>query len=204
MNEGSFYMATYTTTPRSLLVVNDNNETQNDICRCLTGYDIHHARDHIRALTLVKTHAPAVAIIDLCLALDTAIIDEISLIENILRLAPMTRIIALVEAQNRIMAARAIAAGAYNFFIKPIHSNLLTMLVNRAYRLYELHAEDHVIPTKKSKPTTAPMPLPGLITNNARMLVLCKKIEKIAHTDVTTLIHGESGSGKEVGCVPPV
>jgi len=39
-------------------------------------------------------------------------------------------------------ALRAVSMGAYDFFNKPINAELLSFLVNRAYRMHELESEN--------------------------------------------------------------
>ena len=83
--------------------------------------------------------------------------------------------------------------GAYDFFYKPIDADMLELIVNRAYRLYELEDENRRLATKQTE-----SPLEGLITGSDDMLQVCRTVEKVAPTDATVLVLGESGTGKEL------
>jgi two-component system NtrC family response regulator len=65
-------------------------------------------------------------------------------------------------------------------------------MVNRAYQVYELELENRRLTQSEDK-----MPLEGVIATSSTMLNVCRTIEKIAPTDITTLLLGASGTGKE-------
>jgi two-component system NtrC family response regulator len=67
------------------------------------------------------------------------------------------------------------------------------MIVDRAFYLYELEDENRVLTASRAN-----SPLDGVIANSPEMLRVCRTIEKVAPTDVTTLLLGESGTGKEL------
>jgi two-component system NtrC family response regulator len=83
--------------------------------------------------------------------------------------------------------------GAYDFFYKPIDADMLELIVNRAYRLYDLEEENRRLSTH-----SAESPLEGIITGGENMLQVCRTVEKVAPTDTSVLILGESGTGKEL------
>jgi two-component system NtrC family response regulator len=87
-----------------------------------------------------------------------------------------------------------VALGAYDFFHKPIDSDLLGFIVNRAYRLNELENENRRLHNTQH----AESPLEGVLTGSAEMLNVCRTIEKVAPSDATVLVLGESGTGKEL------
>ena len=94
---------------------------------------------------------------------------------------------------ERENALRAVAAGAYDYYQKPVDARTLGLIVDRAFHLYELEEEN-----RRLAQSGRESPLGGIVAASPGMLKLCRTIEKIAPTDVTTLILGESGTGKEL------
>jgi two-component system NtrC family response regulator len=83
--------------------------------------------------------------------------------------------------------------GAYDFYEKPIDPDLLAMTIQRATRLYQIEQENRRLQSVHGSSL-----LEGLIASSPEMLKVCRTVEKLAPTDVSTLILGESGTGKEV------
>ena len=90
-------------------------------------------------------------------------------------------------------ALTAVARGAYDFYEKPVDTDTLKLLVDRAFNIAELEAEN-----RRLQSQVAESPLDGIVAASESMLAVCRMIEKIAPTDVTTLLLGESGTGKEL------
>ncbi len=65
--------------------------------------------------------------------------------------------------------------------------------MERAARLFVLEEENRRLSARQ-----ADTPLDGLIAVSPEMLRVCRTVEKLAPTDVTTLLLGESGTGKEL------
>jgi two-component system NtrC family response regulator len=110
-----------------------------------------------------------------------------------LELDPSAKVIVLTGQNDQENALRAIRMGAYDFLSKPVDPDVLSLTVERAYRLYELQQENRRLQTAQQ--TGA---LSGLVTRDAQMQRICRTIEKVASSDVTVLLLGESGTGKEV------
>jgi two-component system NtrC family response regulator len=86
-----------------------------------------------------------------------------------------------------------VALGAYDFFAKPFEPELLGLTIDRAYRLWELQAEN-----RRLQALAHPDALAGLMTRDAEMQRICRLIERVAGSDATVMLLGESGTGKEV------
>ncbi len=112
--------------------------------------------------------------------------------EEILALAPYTKVIVVTGNNERENAVKAIAKGAYDYYQKPVDAETLGLIVERAYQLYELEQENRRL---QDRSATA---IDGVIAGSPQMLKVCRTLEKISPTDVTTLLLGESGTGKEV------
>ncbi len=182
------------TATRKLLVIEDDPGLQTQLRWCFEGYDVVIAGDREAALDAVRQHHPSVVTLDLGLPPDadgTSV--GFALLEDILQQAPHTKIIVVTGNNDREHATRSVAMGAYDFFYKPIDADMLELIVNRAYRVYELEEENRRLSSHQSE-----APLEGVITGGANMLLVCRTVEKVAPTDATVLVLGESGTGKEL------
>jgi two-component system NtrC family response regulator len=142
----------------------------------------------------MQRHQPTVITLDLGLPPDADGTSEgFAMLEDILLRAPHTKVIVVTGNNDRIHATRSVAMGAYDFFYKPIDADMLELIVNRAYRVYELEEENRRLSEQQSE-----SPLEGVITGSDSMLQVCRTVEKVSPTDATVLILGESGTGKEL------
>ncbi len=178
---------------RPLLVIEDDPGLQNQLRWCFEGFDVTVVGDKESALDAIVTLMPAVVTLDLGLPPDPANASEgLATLQAILNKAPNTKVIVVTGNDDRENAVRSIGIGAYDFYQKPIEVEILSLIIERAYALHELETENRKLLQSPSSP------LDGVIASSPQMLKLCRMIEKVAPTNATTLLLGESGSGKEV------
>ncbi|MBL1275190.1 MAG: PEP-CTERM-box response regulator transcription factor [Ectothiorhodospiraceae bacterium] len=178
---------------RSLLVVEDDPGLQNQLRWCFEGFDVTVAGDKKTALEALDTLSPAVVTLDLGLPPDPTNASEgLATLQAILNRAPHTKVIVVTGNDDRENAVRSIGMGAYDFYQKPIDPDILSLIIERAYALHELEAENRLLLQQTSSP------LDGVVASSPQMMKLCRIIEKVAPTNATTLLLGESGTGKEV------
>ena len=183
-----------TVKPRALLIVEDDPALQKQLRWSFDQFETLTAADRESALAQIHRHNPAVVTMDLGLPPDADSVSEgFRLLEQILAAAPDTKVIVLTGQNDRTNALRAIGLGAYDFFAKPFEPELLTLTIDRAFRLYDLQQENRRLQSMEHPPALA-----GLLTRNAEMLRVCRTIEKVANSSATVLLLGESGTGKEV------
>jgi two-component system NtrC family response regulator len=179
---------------RKLLVIEDDPGLQTQLRWCFENYEVIIAGDRETALAEMQQHQPPVITLDLGLPPDADGTSEgFAMLEDILLRAPHTKVIVVTGNNDRIHATRSVAMGAYDFFYKPIDADMLELIVNRAYRVYELEEENRRLSEQQSE-----SPLEGVITGSDSMLQVCRTVEKVSPTDATVLILGESGTGKEL------
>ena len=179
---------------RPLLIVEDDPALQKQLRWSFDKFEALTAGDRESALTQIHRHNPAVVTMDLGLPPDADSVSEgFLLLEQILAIAPDTKVIVLTGQNDQANALRAIALGAYDFFAKPFEPELLTLTIDRAFRLFDLQQENRRLQALKH-----PAALSGLLTRDGEMLRTCRTIEKVANTNATVLLLGESGTGKEV------
>ena len=178
---------------KHLLVVEDDKGLQSQLRWAFEDFDVEISGDRTEALNLFRRIEPGVVLLDLGLPPDPGGVSEgLATLSEILALAPETKVIIVTGDDDRANAVRAIAMGAYDFHQKPADPELLSLLVNRAQHVYELEREN-----RRLLHADQNMPLRGIITASPEMLKVCRTIEKIAPSDITTLLLGASGTGKE-------
>ena len=179
---------------RPLLIVEDDPALQKQLRWSFDKFEALTASDRESALAQLHRNNPAVVTMDLGLPPDADSVSEgFLLLEQILATAPDTKVIVLTGQNDQANALRAIALGAYDFFAKPFEPELLTLTIDRAFRLFDLQQENRRLKAAQHPPT-----LSGMLTRDGEMLRTCRTIEKVANTNATVLLLGESGTGKEV------
>lgn len=178
---------------KTLLVVEDDKGLQSQLRWAFDGFEVVIANDREEAIAHLRRLQPGVVLLDLGLPPDPGGVTEgLATLTEILSLVPETRVIVVTGDNDRGNAVKAISMGAYDFYQKPADPEILNLIVGRAYQVYELEIENRRLNQHKDK-----MPLEGIIATSPQMLVACKTIEKVAPTDITTLLLGASGTGKE-------
>ncbi len=177
-----------------LLIVEDDPALQKQIRWAFDQYETLTASDRESALVQVRRHMPPVVTMDLGLPPDADSVSEgFMLLEQILSIAPETKVIVLTGQNDRANALRAVGLGAYDFFAKPFEIEMLGLTIERAYRLYDLQQENSRLQMMQQ-----PDVLSGLISRDPEVLRVCRTVEKVAVSDATVLVLGESGTGKEL------
>ncbi len=178
---------------KKLLVVEDDRGLQNQLRWAFEEYEVLLAGNRAEGMAFLRREQPGVVLLDLGLPPDPGGVTEgMATLKEILSLAPETRIIVITGDNDRANAIEAVSLGAYDFYQKPVDPNVLGLIVERAYRVYELEAEN-----KRLQLNNRESPLQGIIASSPQMLEVCRLVERVAPTDVTVLLLGASGTGKE-------
>lgn len=178
---------------KTLLIVEDDPGIQSQLRWHFDDYQVISAVNREEAINAIRQYEPPVVLQDLGLPPDDEGVEEgFKTVQEIIKLAPKTKIIVVTGNSDYENAVRAVALGAYDFYQKPIDTQTLDLIVHRAYNIFELEKENIRLQDQQVSP------LAGIITTDPQMLKLCKTLEKIAPTNVTCTILGESGTGKEV------
>ncbi|MCD6680959.1 MAG: PEP-CTERM-box response regulator transcription factor [Burkholderiaceae bacterium] len=178
-----------------LMVVEDDIGLQKQMRWSFDRYNLLFASNRETAIALLRRHEPAVVTLDLGLPPDADGTREgFATLQEILTLAPATKVIVLTGQNDRGNALKAVGLGAADFFAKPFEADLLGIVVDRAFRLSDLERENRQLLARQASET----PLDGLLTRDPGMLKVCRLVERVAPTTATVLLLGESGTGKEV------
>jgi two-component system, NtrC family, response regulator len=179
---------------QALLVVEDDPGLQRQLRWCFDQYKVQVADDRESAIAAIRKSQPAVVTLDLGLPPDPGGVSEgFKTLQDILVETPHSKIIVITGNNDTGNAVKSIGLGAYDFYLKPIEPEILSLVVERAFRVFQLEEENRNLARQHFT-----YPLPGVIAASPEMHEVCRTIERLAPTDVTTLIYGESGTGKEV------
>ena len=179
---------------RKLLIVEDDPGLLNQLKWCFEGYDVYTAENREDAIAELRRHEPSVVLQDLGLPPRPEGIEEgLATLTETIKLAPHTKVIVVTGNGDQENALTAVAHGAYDFYEKPVDTDTLKLLVDRAFNIAELESENRRLQSQVNE-----SPLDGIVAASEGMLAVCRMIEKVAPTDVTTLLLGESGTGKEL------
>ena len=179
-----------------LLIVEDDEGLQRQLRWAYDDYEVVIAGNRTAAIDALRAEEPAVITLDLGLPPDPDGVSEgFATMAEILALKPDAKIIVASGHGARESALRAIAEGAYDFYQKPLDIDELGMIVRRAFHLHAIEADNARL---ASAPGADASVLGGLITAAPEMLKVARTIERVANADVSVMLLGASGTGKEL------
>ena len=177
-----------------LLIVEDDLGLQRQLKWCFDDHEVLMAATRSEAIAALRRFEPPVVLQDLGLPPDAEGVSEgMATLKEILSLAPQTKVIVVTGNHDRDNAVRAVSLGAYDFYQKPVDTDVLRLIVSRAFNIHALEEQN-----RQLREAQYNSPFEGLIATDEAMLKVCRTIEKVAPTDVSVLILGESGTGKEL------
>ncbi len=178
---------------RTLLIVEDDLGLQSQLRWHFEEYNVVVATTRDEALAALRKEQPDVILQDLGLPPDDEGVEEgFATLQQSLEIDPTLKIVVVTGHADFDNALRAVSMGAYDFYQKPVETNTLDLIVQRAFQMSALENELRRVQEEQSSP------LSGVIASDPEMIKICRTIEKLAPTNVTTLLLGESGTGKEV------
>ena len=177
-----------------LLVVEDDEGLQRQLKWAYEGYQVVCAGDRASAIEALRVHEPAVVTLDLGLPPDPdGTAEGFLTLSEILYIKPDTKVIVASGHGARESALRAIAMGAYDFYRKPVEIDELGLIVARAFHLHAIEAEN-----RRLEPSAGGAMFGSIVTSAPEMLKVARTIERVATADVSVMLLGASGTGKEL------
>jgi two-component system NtrC family response regulator len=179
-----------------LLVVEDDTGLQRQLKWSYEDQEVILAGDREAALEALRAHQPAVVTLDLGLPPDPDGVSEgFATLEAILATRPNTKVIVASGHGARESARRAIAMGAFDFYHKPVDIDELGLIVRRAYHVAELEAENRRLADAGNSGDKV---LGGIVTAAPEMIKVARMVERVATANVSVMLLGASGTGKEL------
>jgi two-component system, NtrC family, response regulator len=178
-----------------LLIVEDDEGLQRQLKWAYEGYRVISAGDRATAIEMVRLHEPAVVTLDLGLPPDPdGTAEGFATLTEIMALKPDTKIIVASGHGARESALKAIALGAYDFYRKPVDIDELGLIVSRAFHVHEIEAENRRLEAANGGPAA----LGAMLTGSPDMVKVVRTVERVASADVSVMLLGASGTGKEL------
>ena len=175
-----------------VLIVEDEPHALSGLAELVSGwgYRTETARDGIEALEKVTAWQPGIIVSDLKMP-------RMDGLELLARLGETSEKVAVImlTAQGSIEAAvEAMKNGAYDFIQKPVDPTRLRAILTNATRQRETDRELEVT-RRKLRETGV---LGSLVGASKKMQEIFTLIERVATSNVSVLITGDSGTGKEL------
>ncbi|MEO7505477.1 MAG: PEP-CTERM-box response regulator transcription factor [Sphingomicrobium sp.] len=179
-----------------LLVVEDDEGLQRQLKWAYDGYRVVIAGDRSAAVDLMRLHEPTVVTLDLGLPPDPdGTAEGFATLTDILALKAHAKVIVASGHGARESALKAIALGAYDFYRKPVDIDELGLIVARAFHVAEIEAENRRLAAAGGSAETV---LGAIVSGSPEMLKVARTIERVAGADVSVMLLGASGTGKEL------
>jgi two-component system NtrC family response regulator len=175
-----------------ILVVDDDLGIQKQLKWSFSNYEGIFAKDRYSAIAQLRRFEPKVITLDLGLPPDPTNASEgLATLTEIIALAPQTKVIVVTGNNDKVNALKAVSLGAYDFYQKPIDSDTIQILVSRAISMFDLEQQNRHL-------SAAAPSMQLIIGQSDEILAASRKAQRIAQTDISTLLLGDSGTGKEV------
>ena len=176
--------------PAQILVIDDDKAMRDACFQILSrqGYQVELAASARQGLTLLERSSFDAILLDLVMP----DMDGLEALKKIKALDPDVEVIIITGYGTIQSAVETIKAGAFHFLSKPFVPDDLRNLVNRALEKRRLDLENLYLRQElKSKEEKS-----VLVYESESMVRIMDMIARVAPTDSTVLITGESGTGK--------
>jgi DNA-binding NtrC family response regulator len=176
-----------------ILIVDDESSLRTALFRVLDrqGFQVITANCKREAEVLASTdQALDLALVDLRLPDG----DGIELMQRLRATHPQIQVIMMTGHGSIEVAVRATQNGAFHFVTKPFNMEELMSIVGRALSHKTLQQENHQLRTALHKKYR----FDNIVGNSEEIRSVLGMVERVADSDSTVLITGDSGTGKEL------
>lgn len=175
----------------SILIIDDEPQIRKLLSRILEleGHEVYQAADCRSALKQLKLHRPRVVLCDVFLPDGNGV----ELVTSIKTLYPEIEVILLTAHGNIPDGVQAIKNGAFDYITKGDDNNKIIPLISRA-----MEQANKNIGEKEKNKENLPYSFDSIRGTSPSLQEAVALARKVAATDVTVLLTGETGTGKEV------
>jgi DNA-binding NtrC family response regulator len=154
------------------------------------GYNTVSAESAEAGLKLAEREPPALILTDLKLPGMTGL----QLLEAVRRIRADVPVVVMTAYGTVENAVEAMKAGASDYVLKPFSLDEVKMVVKRELDVRRLREENRDLREALGKRYEAP----GIVAQSARMQEVLGMVDRVAQTNSTVLLCGESGVGKDL------
>ena len=177
----------------TVILTIDSQKSSRDTIRAVLapdGFRVVEAVDATSALEVLNNVTPDAVLLDVNLQGSNGL--EVA--GQIKERLPHTPIIMITEARDNRVIVQAMRRGIYDYLTKPVNANDLRLAVTQGMEDKRLKDELRVLRSRLEERVT----LLSHMGDSPKVRGLVGLLEKIAPTNFTVLIEGESGAGKEM------
>ena len=176
----------------NILVVDDEEVVRESLVEWLReeGYNAEAAGDGFKALEKLEERNWDIALVDLKMPK----MDGLELLEKIKQESPGTQVIIFTAYATVHSAVQAIKKGAYDYLVKPVDPEEVSLLIERLLKNQELLKEVSFL----RKELTKQYRFHDLVSKSPKMQKIFELARTVAKSNSNILILGESGTGKEL------
>ena len=156
-------------------------------------FEVMRASEASEALRLMEEHGLDVLLLGLDSSAGGAK-ECINLLREIQEKEIDTAIIVLSDDDKKSTALKVMAAGAYDFLLKPVDPDILRVILNRAVEKLQIHRENRILRDEFDRKDA----LGDLLGQSDVMRSLFESLQRVASSAATVSVRGESGTGKEL------
>jgi two-component system nitrogen regulation response regulator GlnG len=175
-----------------LLVVDDEKNIRFSIEQLFEGQDVEVlvADSAEEGLRVAREESPELVLLDVRLGKASGL----DVFLELRAIDPKCLVVFITGHGNADTAIQAMKLGAYDYLVKPLDATQLRQIVTQALNISRLmHVPAIVDDTTRTETQSD-----RLVGNTPAMQAVCKRIGRLAPQDVTVLIRGDSGTGKEL------
>jgi two-component system NtrC family response regulator len=157
-------------------------------------YEILLAEDAISAMEIIGDQRPQVVALDIGLSPFEQNEEGFEVLAKAMELDSKIKVIMITGNEQKHLALKAIQMGAYDYFNKPIDLAEIKVIIGRAIHIQELERENEQLLEKLESERR----FHDIIGSCPQMMTVFDVVDRVATTNATVLIYGDSGTGKEL------